>query len=309
MTVLPDKLCRSVCTVRDRPLLAVSWEPILIPLPFSFPLYRLYTHPPWHKYPPTPVHCPLQEPLALHPSMKSLYSLFQYVRHMVTVSHVVYSQSVLRKPPDTQNDCGFMHNDFFSHYLCENFWVLIEATVQLVVFWDDTLLSWQTYCLQVNSALKMVVVACSHKKISICLQIVYCTHNPNDNYLLQFVVVRTMMMTVMTTTTTTTTCVIVIVFIIVVVVWWILFIQGVSCQSICSHFICEIWRDLNVVACQDGVVSLAACLCVLWRKEYMYVCHWNIQKPKIKNWCKWYITIQFLPHREHTRSLLQRLTS
>jgi len=24
MTVLPDKLCRSVCTVRDRPLMAVS---------------------------------------------------------------------------------------------------------------------------------------------------------------------------------------------------------------------------------------------------------------------------------------------
>jgi len=176
MTVLSDKLCRSVCTVRDRPLLAVSWEPILVLLPFSCPLYRLCTHPPWHKYPPTPVHCPLQEPLALHPSMKLLYSLFQYVRHMVAVSHVVYRQSVLRKPPDTQNGHGCVHNDFFFHRI--NFWVLIEPTIQIVVIWDDTMSSWWAYCLQVTSALKMVMVACSHKNIGICLQILHCVSQP-----------------------------------------------------------------------------------------------------------------------------------
>jgi len=63
--------------------------------------------------------------------MKLLYSLFQYVRHMVAVSHVVYSQSVLRKPLDTPNGHGFVHNDFFSHHI--NFLVLIEAAVQIVV--------------------------------------------------------------------------------------------------------------------------------------------------------------------------------
>jgi hypothetical protein len=71
----------------------------------------------------------------------------------------------------------------------------------------------------------------------------------------------------------------------------------------------NLWMVMNLVACKEGSLSLAACFCVLWPKEYMYICHWNIQKPKIKNWCKWYITVQFIPHREHTLSSLQRLTS
>jgi len=67
--------------------------------------------------------------------------------------------------------------------------------------------------------------------------------------------------------------------------------------------------DLNLVACKEGSLSMAACYCVLWPKEFMYVCHWSIQKPKNKNWCKWYITVQFISHKEHTPSSLQRLTS
>jgi hypothetical protein len=63
--------CRSVCTSAWPSPCSMSWELILFPL-------QAVTD---HELVST-ISCVLQEPLALHPSIKSQHSLFQYVSHM-----------------------------------------------------------------------------------------------------------------------------------------------------------------------------------------------------------------------------------
>lgn len=88
------------------------------------------SHSPWHKYPPTPVHCPLS-----HRTVKALYSLFQYLKLLIAMNYKVYNHFTLWKLSGTRSSDlpkVFCHPEEYCLLHCITCWKLTVKVLHCV---------------------------------------------------------------------------------------------------------------------------------------------------------------------------------